>query len=1050
MSIETIFSEALRQNSFTARAAYLAEACGGDMQLRERVEGLLHAHDEAARVLAGTNAPTIAESRVSRASEGPGTTVGRYELLEVIGEGGFGTVHLAEQTQPVRRRVALKIIKLGMDTRQVIARFEQERQALAVMDHPNIAKVFDAGATDTGRPYFVMELVKGVPITDYCDEKNLTPHERLELFIPVCQAVQHAHQKGIIHRDIKPSNVLVSRQDDEPVVKVIDFGIAKATQARLTEKTVFTELRQMIGTPEYMSPEQAEGGLDIDTRTDVYSLGVLLYELLTGSTPFDTQQLRSAAYAEIQRIIREVEPPRPSTRLSTMGDSLPGIAARRNTEPAKLTRLVRGDLDWIVMKALEKDRNRRYETANGLATDVQRYLAGEAVLAAPPSRAYRVRKFVRRNARLVAATATIFVLLVGGIVGTSVGLVRADRARRAEVEQRQQADRKTVEAEQVAAFAQSILSGVDPTIARGKDTQLLREILDGASSRIDAELSAQPAVAAAIHYTVGMTYLYISAFGPAEAQLRAAEKTQTALLGPDARDTLRTRRLLASALIRQGKVPEAETAMRPVLDAARRSLGPDDRDTLKTASMLGSILAKGPKVEEAEKLIRQTLGRQREVFGEEDRDTISSMFELSNCLWSQNRFPEAVEVIRAVLEVRERKLGKDHTDTITTLASLGMMLEGAGRSDEAVKFNADALERARRIYGPNHQTTLTITNNSAATLYSLRRLPESEKLVREALEGRRRLLGEDSLETLTSMRGLADILCLQDKNAEAVPLARRALDLARARYGEDGQQTLAGMATLAPVLRADKQYREASGLYVAIGRSAVRRYGVSRFDLLVDLYNGAALLQNAGDNVSAEPILVELMGHWEKAGKKDYPWMAATLNGYAKCLTLRNDFAGAEPLFQQALAMRQRLKPAAHPELAYMLNDYAEALFKHGNPAGAESLLRECLEFLRGAQKPRPQDIAEATRSLGEVLVKLGRFAEAEPLLLESQPAAINAPPTPTQSVEARKRTSLERIVELYEQWDKSDAGHGHDAKAAEWRAKLNELPTTAPSTQPR
>jgi serine/threonine protein kinase/tetratricopeptide (TPR) repeat protein len=370
------------------------------------------------------DAPTLA----SPLREGPGTRIGPYKILQLIGEGGFGSVFMAEQERPVQRRVALKIIKLGMDTRQVIARFEAERQALSMMEHPNIARVLDGGATDAGRPYFVMELVKGEPIVEYCDKNSLHINDRLELFVQVCLAVQHAHTKGVIHRDIKPSNILVSTQDGKPATKVIDFGIAKATSAQLTDKTLYTQDRQLIGTPEYMSPEQAEGSLDIDTRSDVYSLGVLLYELLTGVTPFSGKELRSSAQGEIQRIIREVDPPRPSTRLSQSGRTLVQIASKRHVDPRRLSGILRGDLDWIVMKALEKDRQRRYETANGLATDVRRHLAGEAVQAAPPSTAYRVRTFVRRHRAGVITAGLVGFVLVAGTVGTTWGLILAARA----------------------------------------------------------------------------------------------------------------------------------------------------------------------------------------------------------------------------------------------------------------------------------------------------------------------------------------------------------------------------------------------------------------------------------------------------------------------------------------------------------------------------------------------------------------------------------------------------------------------------------------------
>ena len=438
----TIFSAALERDPTGERAAYLDEACAGAPDLRDRVEALLRAHGQAGRFLEPDEAdiadtagrlaaPEADETRSFDApSEALGTTIGPYRLLQVIGEGGMGIVYMAEQTAPVKRVVALKIIKPGMDTRQVVARFEAERQALAMMDHPSIAKVFDAGATESGRPFFVMELVKGVPITEYCDTVHLTPKERLELFIPVCAAVQHAHQKGIIHRDIKPSNVLVAMQDGKPVPKVIDFGIAKATNQRLTERSLFTQHGAIVGTLEYMSPEQAEmSAMDVDTRTDVYALGVMLYELLTGTTPLERARLRESGYAEILKRIKEEEPPKPSTRLSESRESLPSVAAQRRTEPARLTKLVRGDLDWIVMKSIEKDRVRRYETANGLARDIQRYLDGDAVEACPPSARYKLLKFARKH-RAALATAGAFAFLLVTATAISIGLALwADRER---------------------------------------------------------------------------------------------------------------------------------------------------------------------------------------------------------------------------------------------------------------------------------------------------------------------------------------------------------------------------------------------------------------------------------------------------------------------------------------------------------------------------------------------------------------------------------------------------------------------------------------------
>jgi eukaryotic-like serine/threonine-protein kinase len=428
--IESLFAAAVALPP-EERGAYLERECSGDPALRDRLAALLMAHDRAGHVIdRPAHGDPDQTAGYAPTSEQPGTIIAsRYKLLEEIGQGGMGTVWAAEQTTPVRREVALKLIKAGMDSRSVLARFEAERQALALMDHPNIAKVLDGGLTDSGRPYFVMEYVKGVPITEYCDATRLSVDERLNLFIQVCSALQHAHQKGIIHRDLKPSNILVAPYDDKPVPKVIDFGLAKAMHQSLTEKTLYTAHETVLGTPLYMSPEQAQlNNLDVDTRADIYSLGVLLYELLTGTTPLERQRFKEAAWDEIRRMIREEEPPRPGLRLSST-ETLPSLATFRHTEPAKLMRLVRGELDWIVMKALEKDRTRRYETASGLARDIQRYLDDEVVEARPPSTGYRLGKFVRRHRGQVIAASLVLLALLAGIAGTTWGLIREARAK---------------------------------------------------------------------------------------------------------------------------------------------------------------------------------------------------------------------------------------------------------------------------------------------------------------------------------------------------------------------------------------------------------------------------------------------------------------------------------------------------------------------------------------------------------------------------------------------------------------------------------------------
>lgn len=505
-SRDDIFVDAREIKDLALRSAYLDEVCGHDLALRGEVEARLL---EAGKADGFFGPEETLVSPIGPLREGVGSVVGRYKLLEEIAEGGMGIVYMAEQEEPIRRRVALKIIKLGLDTRSVVARFEAERQALALMDHPNIARVFDGGSTERGRPYFVMELVQGVPITEFCDRNHLAADERLNLFLPVCQAIQHAHQKGIIHRDIKPTNVLVTVHDGVPVPKVIDFGVAKATNQKLTEKTLFTNFGTMIGTPAYMSPEQAEiSELDIDTRTDIYALGVLLYQLLTGTTPFPEQRLRALGYGGIQRVILSEDPERPSTRLSTMGDEQRTVLARNcGGETASLNKLLSGDLDWIVMKCLEKDRNRRYETANGLAADIQAHLNNEPVLARPPSTGYRLQKIIRRNKLPVAAAAAVAIALLAGIAATSW---QAVRARHAEEEQRRERVRAEARLKATIGFFREAFSSVSPALADIVGAARPRELLANAAASALKELRQGEELHAADRFVLGQLHLQLA------------------------------------------------------------------------------------------------------------------------------------------------------------------------------------------------------------------------------------------------------------------------------------------------------------------------------------------------------------------------------------------------------------------------------------------------------------------------------------------------------------------------------------------------------------
>jgi len=729
----------------------------------------------------------------------------------------MGVVYMAEQTEPVERRVALKIIKPGMDTKQVISRFEAERQALAMMDHPNIARVLDAGTTDSGRPYFVMELVKGIPVTQYCDQEHLSVRERLELFVPICQAIQHAHQKGIIHRDVKPTNILVARYDGKPMPKVIDFGVAKATSQRLTEKTMFTQYGQIVGTIEYMSPEQAEfNQLDIDTRSDIYSLGVLLYELLTGETPFDKQRLHSAAFDELLRIIREEEPPRPSTKLSS-SQSLPNTAVNRKIEPKKLSLLVRGELDWIVMKALEKDRNRRYETATSFAADIQHYLNDEAVVACPPSTAYRFRKFARRNKVAFGTTAAIALSL---LVGTSVATWQAIRATKAEHDAQafaedaakqasrasdaeaaarveaeranEQAARADIEADKArseAAIASAIrdflqqdllgMADADSLLAADMTPDpnvKLRTVVDRAAERIDEHFGDQPLVEAPIRQTLGSTYLRLGQYEQAERHRRRACEIYDRELPPEHPVRLVAILGLAAAVFRQGQYSEAEAMFREVLEVRLHMLGPEHPTTLLTMTDLAIAINWQGRDAEAEAKYREVLQVMERVLGPEHRTTLLTMFGLARAINHQGRHVEAEAKYREVLEVYERVLGPEHPTTLLTMTNLANAMNGQGRHVEAEAKLREVLEVQDRVLGPEHPNTLTTMLNLANAMNHQGRHAEAEAMDREIFEVQERTLGREHPMTLTTMRNLATTIDQQDRHREAATFLREAIE----------------------------------------------------------------------------------------------------------------------------------------------------------------------------------------------------------------------------------------------------------------------------------
>ncbi len=751
---ESIFHEARELSCAGERLAYLDAACAGNDTLRAELDARLA---EAARAddFFGETSTGEGERAPATAMESPGTRIGRYKLLRQIGEGGFGTVWMAEQEQPIRRRVAVKIIKPGMDTREIIARFEHERQALAMMEHPNIAKVLDAGATERGRPFFVMELVTGVPITRFCDDRDLGTTQRLELFKDVCSAINHAHQKGIIHRDIKPSNVLVALYGERPVVQVIDFGIAKAVQGELADRTVLTRIEQFVGTPVYMSPEQAAThGMDIDTRSDIYSLGVLLYELLTGKPPFDAVSLASAGYEEMRRIIREVEPPRPSTFLKThTGAERPEPADARRTASAGLHRLVAADLDWIVMKALEKDRDRRYETANGLSSDIQRFLADEPVSATPPTAIYRFRKFARRNKVALRVSAGI---AAGLVAATGISLWQAVRAMRAEelaVAERDEKEAALLSAVTLSTFLTEAFQSPGPESE--ESTVTVAETLDSATRKLATGLSRLAST--------------LDDAGRRDEALRLRQELLPLCreaLGRAHPDTLSAMHGLAVSLTAAGHHDAAAAQWEELLALRREFFGPHHPDTVR--DMANRALSMGNPMETI-RLQQEVLAIRRETAGSEDPDTLQAMSELAVSFGAIGNRNEAIALREELLELHRKISGPEDPETARAMDSLAAAYAAAARLEESLALQEELIELNKTLRG-EHPETLRAMEQQVRFLNDIGRRDDMVRMQAELLELRRRVNGPDAPETLGSIETLVRDYQFIGQTAEAVPL----------------------------------------------------------------------------------------------------------------------------------------------------------------------------------------------------------------------------------------------------------------------------------------
>jgi eukaryotic-like serine/threonine-protein kinase len=739
------------------------------------------------------------ETGTLRSSSESHQPVGPYRLLQRLGSGGMGEVWLAEQMEPVRRRVALKLIKAGMDTDEVVARFESERQALAMMDHPTIAKVFDAGSTTAGRPYFAMEYVPGVPITEHCDTLRLSTRDRLKLFIQVCAGVQHAHQKAVIHRDLKPSNVLVTVQDRKATPKIIDFGVAKAIAQPLTEKTIYTQFGAMVGTPEYMSPEQA--GLtaqDVDTRTDVYSLGAILYQLLVGALPFESRDLRQGGYEGLRKKILEEEPSWPSARIRTLGASSVVAARNRGAERSMLARQLEGDLDWITMKALEKDRDRRYGSPSDLAADIRRHLNNEPVLASPASLAYRAGKFFRRH-RFGVAVAAAAALLLMAFAG-----VMAFQARRI-ARERDRANREVQVSQRVTEFLTGLFAVSDPGEAKG-NTVTAREILDKGSEKILRELNHEPVIQARLMDTMGGVYDNLGLYDRATPLLQNALSIRRHALGNENIEVADSLVHLGNLAYHKGDLATAETSLRQALAMRREVPGNEPLDTATNLTGLAKVLRQketGGAIDEAERYYREALATRRKVLGGDDPAIADSLNNLAMLLYANKHDYAAAEpLFRESLAMYRRLTGGEDVEVAITMNNLALLLGQKGQYDEAEQLFRRALAMNRRILGENHPVVATFVNNLATLLKRKGDFNGAESLYRQAIDAERKVFPEDHWEIATIKSLLGGCLIAERRYREAEPLVLESYRIIESQFGDSHERTRAALRRIVDLYSA--------------------------------------------------------------------------------------------------------------------------------------------------------------------------------------------------------------------------------------------------------
>jgi non-specific serine/threonine protein kinase/serine/threonine-protein kinase len=982
------------------RAEYLDQACGEDEALRGEVESLLEAASNAEGFL-DTPAVARASELHDETCAREGSVIGPYLILRPLGEGGMGTVFLAEQQEPVRRHVALKLVKPGLDTKEVLARFEAERQTLAILKHPSVAKVLDGGATPLGRPYFVMEFVEGLPITEHCDRYRLSVSERLELFIRVCDAVQHAHSKGIIHRDLKPTNILVERHDGQSDPKVIDFGIAKALDPSATPGAMTTELGQVVGTPEYMSPEQGDRAVsDIDTRSDIYSLGVVLYELLTGVLPHPSERLRKASPAELDRLLRTHRVQRPSARVSSFVSGKTHRAEQRELLKGRaetfrtLSRDLRRDLDWIVMRCLEHDRDRRYTTANGLAMDLRRYQNDEAVAAGPPSASYRIRKYVARHRGVVAASAAVLLTLIAATVISLRFAVVAGKAREAE-------QARAVQLEAVAEFQQAQLRDLDPHALGGRlrgrllesvpaaERQMLAEKVEGVSfaglvitlledgiltpslEAIRERFDEEPRVRGRLLQSVAGVADDLGLVEMAEEAQRESVALRRRKLGPSHPETLAAMSSLGTVLIARGQAEEAERILRKAAPGLEEQLGADDPRTLDARTALAVSLRRQGRLEEALGIYREVIAALERTRGPEHPETLNVLGNLGVALDQAQKLDEAERVLRGVVEASGRVLGEEHRRTLTAKVNLGAVLEGRGEFADAEMLYDEAHAKFHEILGPLHPRTLAVRSNLGWSIRRQGRLEEAQRHTFAAYEGRRKILGASHPDTLVSLGNLTVLLEKRGHLEEAERYAREALRIARSALGERHPRTTLAMNNLAIQLQRKGQLEEAEPLLrdaLVARRGAL---GEEHPHTLISMNNLANLLQARGKLSEAETLFRKALDGRRKALGEEHMDTLGGMHNLARVLERQGELDEAARLIGEAVDVGRSILPENHWYLGVFLTRQASILADAGrldsaHEAGnqAYTILDQALGSDHGRTRAASEQMAAICRAL--------------------------------------------------------------------------------------